>query len=49
MSFNKATVCFNWLNCRPPNGSDPGAAIEQTVDDATMNKTIDAVRKLINT
>ena len=47
MSFNKATVCFNWLNCRPPNGGDNGARLEETVDDATMNKTVEAIKKLI--
>ena len=45
--FNKASVCFNWLNSRPPNGSDNGARPELEVDEQTMNKTIDAVRKLI--
>ena len=45
--FNKATVSFNWLNSRPPNGSDNGARLEEEVDEQTMNKTIEAVRKLI--
>ena len=47
VSFNKATVCFNWLNSRPPNGADSGARIEKQVDEQTMNKTIEAVNKLI--
>lgn len=46
--FNKASVCFNWLNSRPPNGNDNGARLEEEVDDMTMNKTIESVRKLIN-
>ena len=46
--FNKATVCFNWLNSRAPSGNDNGARPEHEVDDAVMNKTVDAVRKLIN-
>ena len=45
--FNKASVCFNWLNSRAPSGNDNGARPEVEVDDAVMNKTIDAVRKLI--
>lgn len=45
--FNKASVCFNWLNSRPPNGNDNGAREEEEVDEAIMNKAIDAVRKLI--
>ncbi len=31
--FNKATVSFNWLNSRPPNGSDNGARLEEEVDE----------------
>lgn len=49
MSFNKATVCFNWLNCRPPNGADSGASLEENIDESMINKTVEAVRKLINT
>ena len=49
MCFNKASVCFSWLNSRPPNGNDDGARLEEEVDEMTMNKTIDAVRKLIVT
>jgi hypothetical protein len=47
VSFNKTSVCFNWLNSKPPNGNDNGARLEEEVDDVTINKTIEAVRKLI--
>ena len=33
LSFNKASVCFNWLNSRPPNGADSGARLEKEVDE----------------
>ena len=29
VSFNKATVCFNWLNSKPPQGNDNGARQEE--------------------
>ena len=45
--FNKASVCFNWLNSRQPVGNDNGARPEEEIDEATVNKTTDAVRKLI--
>ena len=32
--FNKASVCFNWLNSRAPNGNDNGARPEVEVDEA---------------
>ena len=28
VTFNKASVCFNWLNSRAPNGNDNGARPE---------------------
>ena len=33
VSFNKATVCFNWLNSRPPNATDNGARTEEDIDE----------------
>ena len=47
VTFNKASVCFNWLNARKPSRNDNGARPEEDVDEGTMNKTIDALRKLI--
>jgi len=47
-TFNKSSVCFNWLNSKPPNGSDNGARPEHDIDEQTVRNTIEAVRKLIN-
>ena len=47
VTFNKASVCFNWLNSRAPSGNDNGARVEADFDEQTMNKTIDALRKMI--
>lgn len=48
VSFNKATVCFNWLNSRTPNATDNGARTEDDIDEQTICKTIEALRKLVN-
>ena len=48
VTFNKASVGFNWLNSRIPSGNDDGARAEEEFDDAEMNRTVEAVRKLIN-
>ena len=45
--FNKASVCFNWLNSRMPNGDDDGGRAEEEFKEQEMNQTIEAVRKLI--
>ena len=47
VSFNKASVCFNWLNSRAPKGRDNGARQEIDFDEQTLGKTIDGMRKLI--
>ena len=47
VSFNRASVCFNWLNSRAPKGNDNGAREEVDFDEQTLGKTIDGMRKLI--
>ena len=33
VSFNKASICFNWLNGRAPKGNDNGARSEIDFDE----------------